>query len=145
MFRDSVSGPFVYHDCVTDVGLIQRTSMLEDPDETVKALDRFLPFSEAYTAELADLIVQTGFSLAVCDIAPLGIAVAERAGIESVLVENFTWDWIYRGYEARCKPIGRHADFLEACLSKGGPSRSDGACLSKGSRRFRYGAGKPQG
>jgi hypothetical protein len=33
-----------------------------------------------------------------CDISPLGIAVAEHAGIPSVLIENFTWDWIYDGY-----------------------------------------------
>ena len=117
-FRDSLSGPFVYHARVIDVGLVQRTSTQEDPDETVKELDRFLPFSEGYTAELADLLRRTGCSLAVCDIAPLGIAVAERAEIPSVLVENFTWDWIYRGYEARCRRIGRHADFLEAVFQR---------------------------
>jgi len=33
-----------------------------------------------------------------CDIAPLGIAVAQKAGIKSVLIENFTWDWIYEAY-----------------------------------------------
>ena len=33
-----------------------------------------------------------------CDIAPLGIRIARQAGVPSVLVENFTWDWLYRGY-----------------------------------------------
>jgi hypothetical protein len=33
-----------------------------------------------------------------CDVAPLGIAVARAAGLPSVLMENFTWDWIYEGY-----------------------------------------------
>jgi hypothetical protein len=33
-----------------------------------------------------------------CDIAPLGIAVAKAAGRPAVLVENFTWDWIYAAY-----------------------------------------------
>jgi hypothetical protein len=28
----------------------------------------------------------------------LGILVARQAGLPSVLVENFTWDWIYSGY-----------------------------------------------
>lgn len=33
-----------------------------------------------------------------CDIAPLGIAAARQAGVPSVLLENFTWDWLYEGY-----------------------------------------------
>ena len=33
-----------------------------------------------------------------CDISPLGIAAARQAGIPSVLIENFTWDWIYESY-----------------------------------------------
>ncbi len=33
-----------------------------------------------------------------CDISPFGIAAAHSAGIPAVLVENFTWDWIYTGY-----------------------------------------------
>jgi L-arabinokinase len=34
----------------------------------------------------------------VCDISPLGLAAARHAGLPAVLVENFTWDWIYEGY-----------------------------------------------
>jgi hypothetical protein len=40
----------------------------------------------------------------------LGIAVAEAAGLPSVLIENFTWDWIYRPYveaEPRLEPFRR--------------------------------------
>jgi len=29
------------------------------------------------------------------DISPLGLSAAQRAGLPSVLIENFTWDWIY--------------------------------------------------
>jgi len=47
----------------------------------------------------------------VCDIAPLGIAVARRAGLPSVLVENFTWDWIYTGY---LEADGRFAPYITA-------------------------------
>jgi hypothetical protein len=45
--------------------------------------------------------------VAVCDISPLGIAVARQAGIPSVLVENFTWDWIYEGYLKDAPAFGR--------------------------------------
>jgi UDP:flavonoid glycosyltransferase YjiC (YdhE family) len=51
-----------------------------------------------------------------CDIAPLGIAVAREAGLPSVLVENFTWDWIYQGYVGSSPDgaLGRHSATLRA-------------------------------
>jgi len=36
--------------------------------------------------------------MVLCDISPLGIAVARASGLPSYLIENFTWDWIYQGY-----------------------------------------------
>jgi len=35
------------------------------------------------------------------DISPLGLAAAEAAGLPSVLVESFTWGWMYAAYFAR--------------------------------------------
>ena len=49
-------------------------------------------------ADLARTVAERRCALVVSDISPLGIAVAREAGVPSVLVENFTWDWIYRGY-----------------------------------------------
>jgi hypothetical protein len=37
----------------------------------------------------------------ICDVSPLGLRTAAKAGIPSVLIENFTWDWIYEGYEGQ--------------------------------------------
>ena len=34
----------------------------------------------------------------IADIPPLAIAAARRAGIPSIVVGNFTWDWIYAYY-----------------------------------------------
>jgi hypothetical protein len=34
----------------------------------------------------------------VTDAAPLAVAAARRAGLPVVLIESFTWDWIYQGY-----------------------------------------------
>ena len=44
---------------------------------------------------------------------PMGIEVARRAGIPSLLVENFTWDWIYEGYVKHDQRIGRHILYLK--------------------------------
>jgi UDP:flavonoid glycosyltransferase YjiC (YdhE family) len=97
-FEESLAGAFRCHDVLTDIGLAQATSLTEDIPETVRRLDRFLPFDEAQVDALAAQVTQFGCRLVLCDIAPLGIAVAQAAGVPSVLIENFTWDWIYAGY-----------------------------------------------
>jgi len=97
-FHESGIVSFTYHEIVTDIGLIQRNAFEEDIEETRKALHQFLPFSRDLVSNLANHLQQLRTRLVFCDIAPLGLAVAAQAGIPSVLIENFTWDWIYRGY-----------------------------------------------
>ncbi|MDE3091083.1 MAG: hypothetical protein KGJ80_17045, partial [Chloroflexota bacterium] len=63
------------------------------------SLNHFLPFNSRLIDHLAWRLGQFKCKLVVCDIAPLGIVVARAAGVPSVLVENFTWDWIYQGYQ----------------------------------------------
>jgi len=41
-----------------------------------------------------------GVSLVIVDAPPLACAAARAAGIPSVVVSNFTWDWIYEEYRA---------------------------------------------
>jgi UDP-N-acetylglucosamine:LPS N-acetylglucosamine transferase len=53
-----------------------------------------------------------------CDIAPLGISVARAAGIPSVLVENFTWDWIYAGYLHEDRRLSQYADYLGSLFDR---------------------------
>ena len=53
-----------------------------------------------------------------CDIAPLGIAVARTAGIPSVLIENFTWDWIYEGYLPHDRRLQQHITYLQKLFNE---------------------------
>ena len=112
-FQDSVAGPFGYHPLLTDIGMVQKTSMAEDLPETLQRLDRFLPFDIAQIRDIGEQVNQLGCQLVICDIAPMGIAVAREAGIPSILIENFTWDWIYEGYEEHAPGLGRHIVYLE--------------------------------
>jgi hypothetical protein len=89
---------FGYHSVLTDIGLAQATPLREDLAETVRRLNGFLPFERRRVRRLALKLRGLGCELVMCDIAPLGIAVAREAGLPSVLVENFTWDWIYHAY-----------------------------------------------
>jgi hypothetical protein len=66
---------------------------------------------------LCDRLRRLGCGVVVCDISPLGIAAASRLGLPSVLVENFTWDWIYEGYEDRCPELQSHAWVMRRMFS----------------------------
>lgn len=111
-FEDSCPGVWTHHPGDTDVGLVQRTSLEEDGAATADRLDGFLPFPDRRLDELAAVLARHGCRAVLCDISPLGIAVARRAGLPSFLVENFTWDWIYRAYAEGEPRLAAHADRL---------------------------------
>jgi len=112
-FGHSLQGPFTYHSLLTDIGLVQKDPLQEDMQQTVKHLDDFLPFSPSRISELSQAVIRLKCALIICDIAPLGIAVARAANLPSVLVENFTWDWIYEGYADHHPRITRHVSYLQ--------------------------------
>lgn len=87
---------FSYHPLSCDIGLVQKNGLQADLPATINRLHDFLPFKDSLISELAGKIQEC--RLVLCDIAPIGIAVAKEAGITSVLIENFTWDWIYKAY-----------------------------------------------
>lgn len=118
-FAESLQSCFVFHHCRADVGLIQKSPFDEDLESTVRALD-LAPWRDAAVVEqLADQLQKLECCLVIADISPLGLSVARRAGLPSVLVENFTWDWIYsriegpeelHGYGDEMTPIFATAD-----------------------------------
>jgi hypothetical protein len=98
-FKDSFPiESFEYIPFETDVGVVQISPFIEDLPGTVERLKSFLPFRNEKVQFLAKLLRERKSDLVLCDISPLGIASAKLANIPSVLVENFTWDWIYEGY-----------------------------------------------
>ena len=111
-FRHSLSGAFTYHPLLTDIGLVQETSLKVNLAKTVARLGSFLPFQEKKISELAHFVLGRRCRLILCDISAMGILVASRAGIPSVLIENFTWDWIYEDYAAECTGLRAHLSYL---------------------------------
>lgn len=97
-FEQTLSVAFRVWPVTSDVGLVQVDPVREDLPATVASLDAFwssLPQTvdalvERWAGEYPDVVIS--------DISPLGLAVGQRLGVASVLVENFTWDWIYRAY-----------------------------------------------
>lgn len=112
IFRESFHR-YCYHTVHADVGLIQHDALHVDIDATIAELDRHFP----YQKQLIDTLAQKckNFPLILCDIAPLGIAVANQANIPSILIENFTWDWIYQPYiglDSRMAPFSLYLEQL---------------------------------
>ncbi|MDA8019382.1 MAG: hypothetical protein MPN21_18220 [Thermoanaerobaculia bacterium] len=81
----------------TDVGLVQTSALREDASATARLLRERPPVDRGCPA-LTDAISASDSRCVACDISPWGITAAERLGLPSLLVENFTWDWIYAGY-----------------------------------------------
>jgi len=113
-FAQSLTAPFSLRRCTTDVGLTQRTPLEEDLGATADRLDRLLDPEGGRVECLAERIARLGCRMVLADIAPLGIAAAHRLGLPSVLVESFTWDWIYDGYVGEEPRLGRHGANLAA-------------------------------
>jgi hypothetical protein len=111
-FEASLTAPFSYHELVTDIGMVQHSPLQEDLSMTIDRLNRFLPLEPCLIDRLAQQLSDLGCRLVICDIAPMGILAGRQAGIPSILVENFTWDWIYQGYLNRSKRMGKHVDYL---------------------------------
>ena len=117
-FKKSLLMSFSYHPELTDIGLVQTSSLHFNLGKTLEALESFLPFDENRLAGLAGQICEADCHLVISDISPLGIAVAEHAGLSSVLVENFTWDWIYAAYLENDARFKKHIATLTYLLNK---------------------------
>lgn len=95
-FEESLTVPFRHHEMACDVGLVQRSPVDEDLPATLVALAEFWSAAERFRIrEVAAAVRASGASCVVADIAPFGLEVARATGLPAVLIENFTWDWIY--------------------------------------------------
>ncbi|MCE9615208.1 MAG: hypothetical protein K8T26_13095 [Lentisphaerae bacterium] len=116
-FRESGVTNLVYRRCDTDLGLVQKNPLEEDVTATLHQLARRLPFDNTVVRTLAAELLAHGCRAVLCDIAPLGLAVARTAGLPSILVENFTWDWIYAGYAQREPAFTPFIDLMRATFA----------------------------
>lgn len=119
-FELSLESEVGYHPTICDLGLVQKSSLEEDLEATVRRLRAWLPFRRQELDELAAALDEADCDLVVCDVSPLGLAVARHAGKPSLLVENFTWDWIYRAYAGAEPALAEIADELTEIFASAG-------------------------
>lgn len=102
------------YDAKTDVGLIQKDPFTHDLEKTLVHLLKFLSFDdENFHYCLAVLRAQKPVAI-MCDISPLGLKIGDILEIPTILIENFTWDWIYEFYE---KELSQFSDVRKSLLT----------------------------
>lgn len=104
LFDRTMTPPFELDDRPCDTGAVQIDSLRVDAAATIARAKAFYETLDARAAAEAGLLRARGVRLVIADAPPLGCAAAAQAGIPSVVVSNFTWDWIYAEY----------AEFLDA-------------------------------
>jgi hypothetical protein len=87
-----------YEALETDVGMTQTDGLTMDVTDTVRRAAEFYSDFDRRAASEAAWLRREGAAVVLGDIPPLAHAAAARAGIPSVAIGNFTWDWIYEGY-----------------------------------------------
>ena len=95
----------------TDIGLLQNGPFEHDVKQTCNALKHYLNFSNNSFLEVKQRVTQSKIDLILCDISPMGIVIGDQLKIPSILIENFTWDWIYEEFWEE------HPVLISHCLS----------------------------
>lgn len=112
IFEESLDGDFGYHPLLTDIGLAQQDALRVDLPATLERLAQLLPYPSKLIDDLSRQVTALNCQMVFCDIAPLGVTVARAAGLPAVVVENFTWDWIYREYLDEAPALQPFIDYL---------------------------------
>jgi hypothetical protein len=101
-----------------DTGIVQIDSIRLDEALTIRRADEFYATLEDRAAREAALLAAHDARFVVSDAPPLGCAAAAAAGIPSVVVSNFTWDWIYGGYRQQLAGAPRLLPAIRAAYRK---------------------------
>lgn len=101
LFDRTVRVPFHWFECECDTGVVQIDSLRLDEAETVRRAGEFYWIFAERTAREAEFLNERRIDFVISDAPPLACAAAALAQVPSVVLSNFTWDWIYTGYADR--------------------------------------------
>jgi hypothetical protein len=98
LFDLTLRAPVTWLPAECDTGVVQIDSLRLDARETLRRADLFAAALGETAAADARLLRDLGATLVVGDIPPLAFLAAHDAGVRSIALGNFTWDWIYAAY-----------------------------------------------
>jgi len=101
LFRLNRSAPVSLRARALDVGAVQVDAIRLDEAATLAAYAAIEARKAPLVVEEATWLRAEGVDLVVADIPPAAFPAARRAGLPSVGISNFSWDWIYAEYVRR--------------------------------------------
>jgi L-arabinokinase len=101
LFEGIVAPPLTVRVVECDIGLVQGDALTIDEAGTAAACRAFGEGWDDLVAREAGWLRGAGARLVLGDIPPLAFAAAAEAGVASVALGNFSWDWVYGHLAAR--------------------------------------------
>ncbi len=109
---------YALHPVRLDIGAVQKTSFHIDKKRTCDALRALYDSRREQVEKEVVFARQVGARLVVSDIVPLAFDVAEAAGLPSLAVANFSWDWIYAHYVSEIPAFAEIVDAIRQSYRK---------------------------
>jgi hypothetical protein len=98
LFDLTVKGKIAFSTLECDTGVVQIDALTLDEADTIRRAQAFHSDLVTRAASETRILRELGAGLIVGDIPPLAFAVSAAAGIPSIALGNFTWDWVYADY-----------------------------------------------
>jgi L-arabinokinase len=98
LFDLAVKGKVTFGTLECDTGVVQSDALTLDEADSIRRASAFHSDLVTRAASETRVLRELGAGLIVGDIPPLAFAVGASAGIPSIGLGNFTWDWIYADY-----------------------------------------------
>jgi len=98
LFDLTVKGKIAFSTLECDTGVVQVDALTLDEADSIRRAAAFHSDLVTRAASETRVLRELGAGLIVGDIPPLAFAVSAAAGIPSIGLGNFTWDWIYADY-----------------------------------------------
>lgn len=98
LFDLSVKGKVQFSTLECDTGVVQVDALTLDEADSIRRAASFHSDLVTRAASETRVLRELGAGLIVGDIPPLAFAVGASAGIASIGLGNFTWDWVYADY-----------------------------------------------
>jgi L-arabinokinase len=98
LFDLTVKGKVTFSTLECDTGVVQVDALTLDEADSIRRASAFHGDLVTRAASETRVLRELGAGLIVGDIPPLAFAVGASAGIASIGLSNFTWDWVYADY-----------------------------------------------
>ncbi len=116
-FPLNLQSNYSYYLQENDVGTFDHDFHTVDKKATLQRVQRLMRDSDAYIERERQFLQSAGVELVISDIPPLPFVAAEKAGIPSVAIGNFSWDWIYQPFVEELPEFAETIEQFRSCYA----------------------------